>query len=292
MADSKLAHKDPTEGASPAPRTKSNDDVPRSRSERKDRSKGSGSTDPAPAGNPRKLDFGNGEGEKYSPRTIDPEIPYPPKQVARLVATYEGMQGVETDGEATQRHNKEADEQKTATEDAAKQALHKEAAADGFAAVEQADAAVYTAALELAKADEPEPIQVTKTNPFATPAAAQQEATPAVAAEQPTPNPEQIPVTTPTPTKRKKNTGGDEKDDDDEMEEDEGDPTTLAPEVQLRKIHQTLRMFSDRMANNEESIEGQGRMIDEVAARHRQEEQERISKAYEILGIPEKANAT
>ena len=76
------------------------------------------------------------------------------------------------------------------------------------------------------------------------------------------------------------------------MEEDEGDPTTLAPEVQLRKIHQTLKKFSDRMANNEESIEGRGRMIDEVAARHRQEEQERISETYEILGIPENANAT
>ena len=189
MADSKLAHKDSTEGASPAPRPKSNDDAPRSRSERKDKSKSSGSADAAPAGNPRKLDFGNGEGEKYSPRTIDPETPFPAKQVAQLVATYEGMQGIETDGEATQRHNKEAEEeQKTAAEAAAKQALHKEAAADGYAALEQADAAGYTAALELAEADEPEPIQVTKTNPFATPAAAQQEATPAVAAEQPTPN--------------------------------------------------------------------------------------------------------
>ena len=291
MADSKLAHKDSTEGASPAPRHKSNDDAPRSRSERKDKSKSSGSTDPAPAGNPRKLDFGNGEGEHYSPRTIEPETPYPPKQVAQLVATYEGMQGIETDGEATQRHNKEAEEeQTTAAEAAAKQALHQEAAADGYAAIEQADAAGYTAAIEIAKADEPEPIQVTKTNPFATPVAAQKEATPAVAAEQPTPNPEQIPVST-TPTKRNQNTGGEEKDDD-EMEEDERDPTTLAPEVQLRKIHQTLQKFSDRMANNEESIEGQGRMIDEVAARHRQEGQERISKAYEILGIPEKANAT
>ena len=153
------------------------------------------------------------------------------------------------------------------------------------------DAAGYTATLELAKADKPEPIQFTKSNPFATPVAAQQEATQAVAAEQPTLNADQIPVSTPTPTKRKKSTGGDEKDDDDEMEEDGGDPTTLAPEVQLRRIHQTLKKFSDRMAHNEESIEGQGRNVDEVAAIHRQEEQERISRTYEILGFPEKANA-
>ena len=137
MADSKLAHKDPTEGASPAPRPKSND-APRSRSERKDRSKNSGSADAAPAGNPRKLDFGNGEGDTYSPRAIDPETQFPAKQVAQLVATYEGMQGIEKDGEATQRHNKEAEEeQKTAAEAAAKQALHKEAAADGYAALEK-----------------------------------------------------------------------------------------------------------------------------------------------------------
>ena len=62
--------------------------------------------------------------------------------------------------------------------------------------------------------------------------------------------------------------------------------------MQLRKIHQTLKKFSNRIANNEDMIEGQGRMVDEVAARNRQEEQERISRTYEILGIPEKANAT
>ena len=110
MADSKLAAQDSTEGAPPAPRPKSND-APRSRSERKGKSKSSGSADAAPAGHPRKLEFGNGEGETYSPRTIDPETPFPAKQVAQLVATYEGMQGIETDGEATQRHNKEAEEE-------------------------------------------------------------------------------------------------------------------------------------------------------------------------------------
>ena len=255
MADSKLAHKDQSEGASPAPRPKSHD-APRSRSERKDKSKSSGSSETAPEGQPRKLEFGTAEegGHRYSPRNINPETPIPPKQVAQLVATYEGMQGVETDGEATQRHNEEAEkEQKAAAEAAAQKALHKEAAADGYAALEQADAAGYAAALELAKADKLEPVQITKTSPFAAPAAAQQAATPAAAAEQPTPSAEQIPV--PTPTKRKKSTGGDGKDDDDEMEEDEGDPNTLAPEVQLRKIHQTLKKFSDRMAHNEDSIE-------------------------------------
>ena len=195
--------------------------------------------------------------------------------------------GSKAEGEATQKHNKEADEQQQ------QQKLHREAAADGYAAVEKADAAGYAAPQELAKADELEPTQITKTNPFATPAAAPKEETPAVAAQQLTPNPENIPTaSSPTPAKRKKNTREDDKDDDDEMDEDQGDPTTLAPEVQLRKIHQTLRKFSDRMANNEDSIEGQGRMIDEVAAKQRQEELERISKTYEILGLPEKANAT
>ena len=33
-------------------------------------------------------------------------------------------------------------------------------------------------------------------------------------------------------------------------------------------------------------------MVDEVTARHRAEEQERISRTYEIMGLPEKANAT
>ena len=89
------------------------------------------------------------------------------------------------------------------------------------------------------------------------------------------------------PTKRKKKTREDDKADDDEMEEDQGDPNTLAPEVQLIKIHQTLRKFTERVANNEDSIKGQGRMIDEVAAKQRQDELERISKTYEILGLPD-----
>ena len=273
MADPKLAQNPLIEEASPAPRTKSNDDAPRSRSARKDTTKSTGSTDPAPVGNPRKLDFGNKEREKYSPRNIDPGTPFPhgtpfpPKQVAQLVATYEGksdpMQGLdEAEGEATQKHNKGADEQQQ------QQKLHREAAADGYAAVEKADAAGYAAPQELAKPEELEPTQITKTNPFATPAATPKDETPVVAAQQLTPNPENIPpASSPTPTKRKKNAREDDKADDDEMEEDQGDPNTLAPEVQLRKIHQTLRKFSDRMANNEDSIEGQGRMIDEVAAK-------------------------
>ena len=184
MADSKLAHKDQSEGASPAPRLKSHD-APRSRSERKDKSKSSGSSETAPEGQPRKLEFGTAEegGHRYSPRNINPETPIPPKQVAQLVATYEGMQGVETDGEATQRHNEEAEKEKAAKEAAAQKELHKEAAADGFAALEKADAAGYAAALELAKAEQLEPVQITKTNPFATPTDAQQQATPTPAAE-------------------------------------------------------------------------------------------------------------
>ena len=267
MADSKLAHSDPMQNPSPTPKRPKSQDAPRSRSERK---AVSGSSKAPPEGQPRKLEFGADEegGNRYSPRNIDPETPFPPKQVAQLVATYEGKQ---IEGEATKR-------------------LHEEAAADGFAALEKADAEGYAAAL--AKIGNPEPIQITKTNPFATASGAQQQIAPTAADELATPIPsaEQIPV--PTPAKRKKSTGGDDKDNDDEMDEDGGDPNTLAQEVQLRKIHQTLRRFADRMAHSEETIEGQGRMVDQLAARHRQEEQERISRTYEILGIPEKANAT
>ena len=271
MADSKMARRD----SSPAPRLR-NYDPPRSRSERKDTSKSSGSTEAAPEGQPRRLEFGTEEegGHRYSPRNINSETPMPHRQVAQLVATYEG--------EATQRHNEEADKQKATRETEAQKEIHREAAADGYAALEKTDAAGYAGAMEITKDNEIEPVQITRTNPFAT-----------LAEEQTTPNPnaEQIPV--PTPTKRKKNTGDDDdNDDDDEMEEDGGDPSTLAPEVQLRKIHQTLKKFSDRMARNEDSIEGQGRMVDEVAARQRQEEQERISRTYDLMGIPEKANAS
>jgi len=300
MADSKLAHKDQSEGASPAPRFRSQD-APRSRSERKDKSKSSGSSDPAPEGQPRKLEFGAAEegGHRYSPRNINPETPIPPKQVPQLVAAFEGMQGDETDEEAEKRHNEEAEKEKAQKEADARKALHEQAAADGFKALEQADAEGYAAALERVQEGQLEPIQIIKSNPFAPPkdwderaaAAAQQQPTPTPVPEQPTPNPnaEQIPV--PTPTKRKKSPGDDGKDDDDnEMEEDGGDPSTLAPEVQLRKIHQTLKKFSDRIGHSEDAIEGQGRMVDEVAARNRIEEQEKISRTYEILGIPEKAN--
>ena len=107
MADYKLAIRDPIEDASPVSRPKSRD-APRSRSERKDKSKSSGSVGEEPAGHPRKLEFGDGEGKAYSPRNIDPETPFVPKQVPQLIAVYEEVQGVETDGEATQRHNKEA----------------------------------------------------------------------------------------------------------------------------------------------------------------------------------------
>ena len=119
MADSKLATRDPIENASPISRPKGRD-APVSRSERKDKSKSSGSVGEEPAGPPPKLEFGDGEGKAYSPRNINPETQFVPKQVPQLIAVYEEMQGVETDGEATQRHNKEAEEEK-----AAKQALHR-----------------------------------------------------------------------------------------------------------------------------------------------------------------------
>ena len=113
MADSKLAARDPAKVlagiASPVPKHKNNEE-PRSRSERKDMSKSSGSAGAEPAGRPKKLDFGDASDKAYSPRNTDPETPFAPKQVPQLVAAYEHMQGQETDGEATQRHNKEAEE--------------------------------------------------------------------------------------------------------------------------------------------------------------------------------------
>jgi hypothetical protein len=196
------------------------------------------------------------------------------------------MQGFETDGEATQRHNKEAEAEK-----ATKQALHR-------AEAEKADAAGYAAALEQAKADkgdsqlvskdgepELEPIQITRSNPFATPSP--QVATPADSAPAAAPpaagaqatDAAAVPIPQTNPTKRKKSPasrssrGDGDEDDDDEMAEEGGDPNTLSQEVQLRKIHQTLKKFSNRIANNEDMIYGQGRMVDEVTARHRAEEQ-------------------
>ena len=46
------------------------------------------------------------------------------------------------------------------------------------------------------------------------------------------------------------------------MEGGEGDPSTLAHDAQLKKIHQTLNKFSSRLIHTEEQVEGQGRMTD------------------------------
>ena len=111
MADTKLASTDPIDETSPVSKPK-NRDVPRSRSERKDKSKSSGSVSEVPAGPPRKLEFG--EAKAYSPRNIDPSNPFVAQQVPQRAAAYEEMQGVETEGEATQRHNEEAEAEKAA----------------------------------------------------------------------------------------------------------------------------------------------------------------------------------
>ena len=115
----------------------------------------------------------------------------------------------------------------------------------------------------------------------------------------PTPQPEATPpegeqIATPSPTpKRKKSSSPkpsrDEEDEDDEIEGGECDPNTLAHDIQLKKIHQTLKKFSSRLAHTEEQVEGQGRMTDEVSAKNRMDEQEEISRTYEIMGIPDQA---
>ena len=214
MADSKLAHTDPIQNPSPTPKRPKSQDAPRSRSGRKP---AAGSSEAPPEGQPRELFPDQEGGNRYSPRGIHPEAPFPPKQVATLVATYEGKQ---IEGEAAKR-------------------FHDEAAADGFAAIEKADAAGYEAALQ--KVGALGPTLVTNFNPFATAEAAP---TALDEAATPIPNAELIPVGT-TPSKRKKSTGGDDKDDDDEMEEDGGDPNTLAQEVQLRKPPESLVNFSE-----------------------------------------------
>ena len=68
-----------------------------------------------------------------------------------------------------------------------------------------------------------------------------------------------------------------------------GDPSTLAHDAQLKKIYQTLNKSSSRLTRTEEQVEGQGRMTDEVSAEHRMDEQEKISRTYGIMGIPDQA---
>ena len=107
----------------------------------------------------------------------------------------------------------------------------------------------------------------------------------------PTLTPHPSPKRKKSPSSRSSRGGGEDDgdDDDDEMDGEGGDPSTLAHEVQLRKIHQTLKKFSSRLTHNEEQIEGQGRVTDEVSAKRRMDEQEKISRTYEIMGTPDQA---
>ena len=122
-------------------------------------------------GAPRKIDF---EDKAYSPRSLDPnkDTPFLTQPVASLVAAYKGgaMQGVEPDGEANQRHNREA-----AAEEAAKQEKLKADYGANLASADKANKAL-DAALEASKAQswqlmaadgELEPVENTKTSLFA-----------------------------------------------------------------------------------------------------------------------------
>ena len=299
MADSKLAG---AEGKileiSPMAKTTGLD--ARTRSDRRDRiakekppqQAGSSSTGAAPAGAPRKFDF---EEKTYSPRNIGPASPHPfvTQPVHQLVAACEGaMQGQETDEEATQRHNREAE-----AEEAARQAKIKAEYEARLADADKAEAAL-DAALEASKKQEwqlmhgdgeLEPVEVTKLNPFAE-AAQIPAATPHPAANAPeagpTPTPHPSPKRKKIPSPRSSREGGE---DYVEMDGEGGDPSTRVHEVQLKKIHQTLKKFSSRLIHTDEQIEGQGRMTDEVGAKRRMDEQEKISRTYGITGIPEQA---
>ena len=137
-----------------------------------------------------------------------------------------------------------------------------------------------------------ETVEITKSNPFAAasqiPAAAP--ATVAKAADAGlTLTPHPSPKRKKSPSSRSSRGDGEDDGDDDEMDGEGGDPSTLAHEVQLRKIHQTLKKFSSRLTHNEEQIEGQGRVTDEVSAKRRMDEQEKISRTYETMGITDQA---
>ena len=197
------------------------------------------------------------------------------------------MQGQETDEEATQRHNREAE-----AEAAERQAKNKAEYEARLAEADKAEAAL-DAALEASKKleatkklmhgpggtpwqlmhgdGEPEPVVITKSNPFAdpiqTPMATPQPAASSAEVE-PTPTPHPTPKRKKSPSSR-----SEEEDEDDEMEGRGGEPSTLAHDVQLKKIHQTLKKFSSRLTHAEEQVEGQGRMTDEVSAKHRMDQQ-------------------
>ena len=182
----------------------------RTRSDRKDKTAkekpsqaaASESAGPDPVGAPRKLDF---EEKTYSPRNPDPSNPNPVviQPVHQLVAAYGGaMQGQETDDEATQRHNREAE-----AEAAERQAKHKAEYEARLAEADKAEAAL-DAALEEPKQKKEEdsswqlmhgdgglePVDSTKSNPFADPtqspvATPQPAATPTEGEQSVTPNP-------------------------------------------------------------------------------------------------------
>ena len=215
MADSKLAGADKKViEISPVAKTTGLD--ARTRSDRKDRTAkekppqeaASGSAGPDPVGAPRKLEF---EGKTYSPRNPDPAKlnPFVIQPVHQLVAAYEGaMQGQETDEEATQRHNREAEAEETK-----RKAKNKAEYEARIAEADKAEAAM-DAALEAAKKLEEskkqeqddgswqlmhgdgglEPVEITKSSPFAAPIQTpaprpQLEATPTEGEQIATPNP-------------------------------------------------------------------------------------------------------
>ena len=187
MADSKLAGDKKVTEIPPMAKTTGLD--ARTRSDRKDRAAkekppqeaASGSSGPDPVGAPRKLEF---EEKTYSPRNPDPskQNPCDTQPVHQLVAAYGGaMQGQETDEEATQRHNREAE-----AEEAARKAKYKAEYEARIADADKADAALDAALddskkLEATKelmhgsdeatwqlmhgSGEIEPVEITKSNP-------------------------------------------------------------------------------------------------------------------------------
>ena len=210
MADSKLAGDKNVIEISPMAKTTGLD--ARTRSDRKDRTAKekppqdapSGSAGPDPVGTPRKLEL---EEKTYIPRNPDPSKrnPFVTLPVHQLVAAYEGaLQGQEADEEATQRHNREAE-----AEEAARKAKNKAEYEARLADADKADAAL-DAALDASKKfdatkklmhgpgetpwqlmhgdGETEPVEITKSNPFADLA---QIPAPAPA---PTPQPEATPT--------------------------------------------------------------------------------------------------
>ena len=188
------------------------------------------------------------------------------------------MQGLETDGGATQRQNKEAN-----AEEVAKQEKLKAEYEANLPSAGKADEAPE-AALEASKKQswqlvseegELQPVETTKSAPFvetaqipATPVAhvgAASAAAPAASAA----DAAAIPTPRPSPKRKENIASGSSRggDNDDEMAEDGGDPSTLAQDVRFRKVHQIFKKFSKRLGHNGDQLEGQGGMVDEVCER-------------------------